>query len=118
ARTRSDSDIGEAVRSACWRRMGIYIELLGHIDFDDAAWISVRRRRPLLHEDVDAMVSRQIEQVVHRMLAALTRLEQLPPLPEPLALLPPLEEQTYYEILEIEPGASEDELRRAHKKMR
>lgn len=115
-RGRSDPEVGETIRSVCQRRLGIHVELLGYLEYDDNAWISVRRRRPLLSENEESPAARQISQAVHRMMSALQHKAQLGPPPEPEAQAS--EPQTHYEVLELEPGASEEEVRRAQKKMR
>jgi flagellar biosynthesis protein FlhG len=116
-RTRSDQDVGEAFRVACLRRFGVRVEVLGNIEYDDNAWISVRRRKTLLLDHEDSAASKQVIQAVHRILAALTSLEHLPQDP-PARWLPPIDPQNHYETLELEPGASEEEVRKAQKKMR
>lgn len=118
ARARGDGEVGEALRAACRRKLGIWIEPLGYIDFEDDAWISVRRQRPLVIEKPDSTATQQIQQVVHRMLAAISALEALPKEPIGPVLMPPLEAQTHYELLGIPPGASEEEIRRVQKRMR
>jgi flagellar biosynthesis protein FlhG len=116
-RTRSDQDVGEAFRVACLRRFGIRVELLGNIEYDDNAWISVRRRKALLLDQEDSTASKQIIQAVHRVLTALSSIEQLPQEPPP-RWLQSLDPQNHYDMLELEPGATDEEIRRAHKRAR
>ena len=47
-RVRSDLDFGPAMRALSERYLGIDLDYLGHIEHDDAVWLTVRRRRPLL----------------------------------------------------------------------
>jgi flagellar biosynthesis protein FlhG len=48
ARTWQDAQIGEAVVGA-WRRFfGLELDYLGHVEYDDEFWRTVRARRPLL----------------------------------------------------------------------
>jgi flagellar biosynthesis protein FlhG len=109
-RTRADLDLGPQLRSAGRRRLGLSIEYLGTVDVDDAVWGAVRRRRPLVIEHPEAKASKSIERVVRKLLSA----EPERPLEPPKRT----EEQNLYEVLEIDPGASDEEIRRAHKRMR
>lgn len=110
-RTRADLDLGAQLRSAGRRRLGLNIDYLGHLESDDAVWLAVRKRRPLIVDHPEAKVSKNVERIVRRLLAT----EQ-----GERAFDPPrrTEEQTLYEVLEIDPGASDEEIRRASKRMR
>ena len=41
-RLRGDLELGEAIRTASRRRLGVSIDYIGHIDYDDTVWNSVR----------------------------------------------------------------------------
>ena len=49
-RTSQDVELGHAMRSVCRKYFGIEASYLGHIDYDNAVWQSLRKRRPLLLE--------------------------------------------------------------------
>ena len=49
-RTKNDIDTGHAVRSVCKKYFGIDAQYVGYLDYDNAVWQSVRKRRPLLLE--------------------------------------------------------------------
>ena len=111
-RTRGDLDLGLQLRAAGRRRLGLHIDYLGHMEQDDAVWLAVRKRRPLVVEHPESKVAKNIERIVRRLLAIES--EKIGP-----AIAPrPTEEQTHYEVLEIDPGASDEEIRRAHKRVR
>jgi flagellar biosynthesis protein FlhG len=111
-RTRADLDLGAQLRSAGRRRLGLSVEYLGPIDSDDAVWGAVRKRRPLVVEHPEAKASKNIERIVRKLLSE-NQERALPPEPPKRT-----EEQNLYEILELDPGASDEEVRRAHKRMR
>lgn len=69
ARTTADGRLPEAIRSVCRRRFGIDVESLGPVDYDEAVWMSVRRRRPLLLEYPDAPASKAIAAIARRLMA-------------------------------------------------
>src|SRR5262249_17311148 len=107
-RTRVDLDLGLQLRSAGRRRLGLNIDYLGHLATDDAVWGAVRKRRPLLVDHPEAKVSKNVERIVRKLLAAEQNERVLPP-----GTPKRTEEQTLYEVLEIDPGASDEEIRRA-----
>jgi flagellar biosynthesis protein FlhG len=85
---------------------------LGHMEIDDAVWQALRRRRPLIVEHRDAKVTKNLEKIVRRLLALESEKLGSPEAPKTT------EQQTLYEVLELDPGASDEEIRRAHKRMR
>ena len=111
-RARSDLELGAQLRAAGRRRLGLALEHLGNLESDDAASVAVRRRRPLVVEHPEAKVTKNLEKVVRRVLAVESE--------KPLPRRPPraTEEQTLYEVLELDPGAADEEIRRAHKRLR
>ena len=61
ARLRADLELGDELRSACLRRLGVRLEYLGYIDFDDTVWACVRNRTLLLAESPGAKSAKAIE---------------------------------------------------------
>jgi flagellar biosynthesis protein FlhG len=110
-RTRPDLELGPQLRSAGRRRLGLAVEYLGHIETDDAVWLAVRKRRPLIVEHPEAKVTKNVERIVRKLLAIES---------EKIGAEAPkrTEDQTLYEVLEIDPGASDEEIRRAYKRVR
>ncbi|HEV8324912.1 MAG TPA: P-loop NTPase [Myxococcota bacterium] len=76
ARTRADAELGEAIRVLARDRLDVDLDVLGTLSWDEAAWISVSRRRPVVVEAPESPFSQQIEQLVHRLRA---RVEAHPP---------------------------------------
>ena len=116
-RTRADLDLGAQLKSAGKRRLGLNIDYLGHLETDDAVWGAVRKRRPLVVDHPESKVSKNVERIVRKLLAQSTfdhNERGQPPPGEPKRT----EEQTLYEVLEIDPGASDEDIRRAYKRMR
>jgi len=111
-RARSDLELGAQLRSAGRRRLGLNIDYLGHLEADDAVWLAVRKRRPLIVDYPESKISKNVERIVRRLLAT----EQGDRGPN----TPPkkTEAQSLYEVLEIDPGASDEDIRRAYKRAR
>jgi flagellar biosynthesis protein FlhG len=111
-RSKADTELGRGIATAAGRRLGLALRFLGHVDYDDAVWVSLRRRRALLVEHPESRAAKCIEKVLRRLLSRdadhpLGAREQDPARPE-----------THYEVLEIEPTASDEEIRRAHRRVR
>jgi flagellar biosynthesis protein FlhG len=112
-RVKSDHSIGEAIVGATSRWLGIVPKLLGTVDWDDNVWLSLRRGNPLLIDFPQSRACRGLERVVRRLLGQSTRELTTPaPIPKPTA------DQNLYELLEIYPGASEEEVRRGYKQVK
>lgn len=111
-RTRADLDLGPGIVSASRRRLGVSLDYLGHIEHDDTVWVSIRKRRPLLVENPESRASKGIERVARRILA-LESTEASGPI-----ALRSWSELTHYETLEIDPAASDEEIRRAYRRVR
>lgn len=109
AQTRSlgDTKLGLQMAMAAHRRLGHVFDYLGHVESDETVAAASRRHRPVMAEFPEAKVCRNIEKIVRRILSTETE--------RPSSAMPPrLEgEQTFYEILETEPGVSDEEIRRA-----
>ena len=69
ARTDADLNVGTAVASAWKKFFGIDMDDLGAIRYDDEAWRSVRKRRPVLIERPDSPASTAIQRIAARLLA-------------------------------------------------
>lgn len=109
ARSKSDMELGRAVASAARRRLGVPVVYLGHLEYDEAVWAAVRRSRPLLVEHPEARVSKCIEKVTRRLLAARDGAQE----PAPVGVEP-----SYYDLLDIDPTASFEDIRRANRRIR
>jgi flagellar biosynthesis protein FlhG len=112
-RTKSDVELGPALAAAARRRLGLAIDDLGHLEADDAVWLAVRKRRPLLVEHPESRVAKGIERVTRRLLA----MEQERPASSGGSGRAP-SEPTHYEVLDIDPAATDEEIRRAHRRTR
>jgi flagellar biosynthesis protein FlhG len=115
-RTLPDLKLGGWMQAAARRRLGHTFEYLGHVESDETVWLAARRRRPLMAEYPDAKVAKNIERIARRVLSGESERERERTAPAgPLRLE---EEQTYYEILETEPGVSDEEVRRAYRTLK
>ena len=108
ARSKSDMELGRAVASVARRRLGPPIRYLGHLEYDEAVWASTRRRRPLLIEHPETRIAKCFERVARGVLAV------RPPVIEG-DVLP---SDSHYELLEVPPTASFEDIRRANRRIR
>lgn len=109
-RLRADLELGEQMRTAAHRRLGMSIAYLGHIDYDDTAWSCVRNRRLLLVESPGAKSAKSIEKIARRLMALAAgkgdrRERSVPP-------------ESHHDLLEVDRGATDEEVRRAFKRAR
>ncbi len=109
ARSKSDMELGRAVASAARRRLGTSLRYLGHLEYDEAVWASTRRRRPLLIEHPETRIAKCFERVARGLLAV-----------RPAATLDGdvLPSDSHYELLEVPPTASFEDIRRANRRIR
>ncbi len=108
ARSKSDMELGRAVASAARRRLGAPIRYLGHLEYDEAVWASTRRRRPLLIEHPETRIAKCFERIARGVLAT------KPPSVEG-DVLP---SDAHYDLLEVPPTASFEDIRRANRRIR
>ena len=106
-RALADLKLGLWMQTAARRR-------LGHVESDETVWLAARRRRPLLAEYPEAKVAKNIERITRRLLSSESERER-GYIATPLRLE---EEQTHYEVLETEPGVSDEEVRRAYRNLK
>ena len=114
-RTLPDQKLGSFMATAARRRLGHSLEYLGHVESDETVWLAARRRRSLIAEYPDGKASKNIERLGRRLLSLDGERERERPVTGPLRTE---EEQTYYEILETEPGVSDEEVRRAYRALK
>ena len=108
ARSKHDMELGRAIASAARRRLAVPLGYLGHLEYDEAVWASTRRRRPLLVEHPEARITKCIEKVTRGLLAV------RPPNVEG-DVLP---SDSHYDLLEVAPTASFEDIRRANRRIR
>ncbi|HVU03831.1 MAG TPA: helix-turn-helix domain-containing protein [Polyangiaceae bacterium] len=114
-RLRTDADVGPAMVDMARRYLGVGIDYVGQIEQDDAVWLSVVRRRPLLVDSPTSKSARNIERIARRILALATnRAEQRET--GPISLVPA--EPNLYDVLLTHRSATDEELRRAYKRQR
>jgi flagellar biosynthesis protein FlhG len=114
ARSRADTELGVAMHDMAERYLGMRLDYAGHIERDDTVWLSVVRRRPILIDNPTSKSARNIERIARRILGLVARRNEDKPIPLPLSEAEP----TLYDVLLTHRGASDEELRRAHKRLR
>ena len=106
-----DTRLGPQMAMAARRRLGHRLDYLGHMEADETVTAASRRHRPVMAEFPEAKICKNIERIVRRILS--TESERT------VLAAPRLEEdQTFYEILETQPGVSDEEVRRAYRTMK
>ena len=110
ARLRADLELGDQISVAVRRRFGLHLTYLGYIEHDDAVRTTSLKRRPLLIESPGSRASRNIEKIARRLFAAHdSRAKRMPWKEVP--------SNSHYDVLEVERGATDEEIRRAYKRM-
>ncbi|MFO0685620.1 MAG: helix-turn-helix domain-containing protein [Sandaracinus sp.] len=109
-RLRADLDLGDSIRSTVRRRLGITLEYLGHVEYDDTVWSCVRSRKLLLVESPGTKAAKNIEKIARRLLAIESGKRR-----PAVRTVPP---ESHHDLLEVERGATEEEVRRAYKRSR
>ncbi len=112
-RMKADHGLGDSMVAATSRWIGILPRLLGTVDWDDNVWLSLRRGNPLLIDFPQSRACRGLERLVRRLLG-----QDFKALFEAVSVPKSTGEQNLYELLEIYPGASEEEVRRGFKQVR
>jgi flagellar biosynthesis protein FlhG len=108
ARSKSDMELGRAVASSARRKLGTPIRYLGHLEYDEAVWASTRRRRPLLIEHPETRIAKCFERVARGLMAVRPANTDGDVLPS----------DSHYELLEVPPTASFEDIRRANRRIR
>jgi len=114
-RLRNDIELGPTMAEMAKRHLGVDLDFVGHVEHDDAAWLSVSRRRPLLIDNPASKSARNIERIARRVLALLASRDAERSV-QPVTLTP--REPNLYEVLGLPRGATDEELRRAYKRQR
>jgi flagellar biosynthesis protein FlhG len=111
ARVRADLELGESMRSAAWQRLGVLLDYLGYVDYDDTVWACVRERQPLLIKSPGTKASKNIEKLARRLVALDSGKSTL----RAQRSVPP---GSHHDLLEVERGATDEEIRRAYRRAR
>ena len=114
-REKADTELGPTMQAMADRYLGIELDYIGYIEHDDAVWLTVRRRRPLLIDSPTAKSARLIERIARRVVA----LTATPPARISQPPAPPSDRRfTLYDVLRVPRGASDEEVRRASRKQK
>jgi flagellar biosynthesis protein FlhG len=115
ARLRPDTDLGLSMCDLARRHLGVNFDYVGHIEQDDAVWLSVVHRRPLLIDSPTSKSARNLERIARRILALAASRDQERQA-ETISLSPA--HLNLYEVLLAHRSATDEELRRAYKRQR
>lgn len=67
-RTQSDIDIGFAMESICQKYFNINVDYVGYLDYDCAAWQSVKKRQPLFMEFPNSKLIHNFDRIINQLL--------------------------------------------------
>ncbi|MCA9602053.1 MAG: helix-turn-helix domain-containing protein [Myxococcales bacterium] len=110
-RTREDLELGDAMRVAMRRRLGLMTDYLGYMDHDDGVAACARLLRPLLVESPGSKAAKSLEKIARRLLAsAVGRTDRRSVRPVPM--------ESHHDLLEVGRMASDEEVRRAYKRVK
>lgn len=126
-RVRADLELAGSMSALCKRYYGVSLEELGWIEQDDAVWLSVRRRTPLLVDSPAAKAARNIERLARRIVAL--GAAKVDPAPTAQPLVPKAHEgmlgaslaidnPDHYTVLGVGRSSNDEEIRRAFKRQR
>lgn len=87
------------------------LDYLGHVDHDDTVWTCARNRKPILLDVPGAKSSKKIEKLARRLLM----IQAGKGGHVPRGMVP---RNTHHDTLELERGATDEEIRRAYKRCR
>ena len=66
-RTQSDIDIGFSMKLICKKYFGFNLDYIGYLDYDQAVWQSVKKRKPLLTEFPNSILTSNFENIVNKL---------------------------------------------------
>ncbi|MDP3275170.1 MAG: helix-turn-helix domain-containing protein [Deltaproteobacteria bacterium] len=118
SRSRVDLDLGESMRILAKQQLGVELTFLGHVEFDESVSLTARRRRPLMVEAPGAKSSRNLERLARRLVAGISANELVPAVGTAAVESVLDATQTHYDTLVLDRGATDDEVRRAVRRMR
>ena len=110
AQMRTDFQLGDWLCVSTRHRMGIAPRYMGYIEHDEVVESCMRKHTPLMVESPGTKASRTLEKVIRRLLAS----DDMQGQKWSLDRVPV---DTHYDVLEIDRGTSDEEVRRAHRRM-
>ncbi len=109
-RLRADLELGDALKTVVRRRLGLTVEYLGHVEHDDTVWSAVRARKLLLIESPGTKAAKNVEKIARRILGI-----ESGKVKRAMRTVPA---ESHHDLLEVERGATDEEVRRAYKRAR
>lgn len=70
-----DEKLGQSMASVCRRHLGIDIEAIGAVSFDENVWRANRKRRPFMQDFPESLAGRALEDVARKILVGLSHPE-------------------------------------------
>lgn len=70
-RNQQDIDIGASMEMICQKYFGFHARFLGHLNYEESVWKAVRKRKLLVHDAPESMLSNRFAELAERILAGL-----------------------------------------------
>lgn len=113
-RSRSDASLPADIAEVARTHLGIPLQELGYVDFDESVQNAARRRRPLMVDTPGGRAGRQIERITRRLLTDIAPKPERGEAPAPM----PSRKPTHYDVLGLVRGAPDDDVRKAARPLR
>ncbi len=66
-RNKSEAEMGYSIQTICKKYFGVQVEYLGYLDYDQSAWQSVKKRRPVTQEFPHCNLSMSFKKLVAKL---------------------------------------------------
>jgi|LNFM01.1.fsa_nt_gb flagellar biosynthesis protein FlhG len=116
SRSRVDLELGNAMTHLAKQRLGVDLQFLGHVEYDEAVSLAARKRKPLLLDAPGAKAARNLERLARKLSATLSGAEPGAERSKPMPVEP--SPATHYDTLLVDRGVTDEEIRRAVRRMR
>ena len=104
-----DERLGASMASVCRRHLGIDIDAIGTVRFDESVWKANRKRRPFMLDSPESAAGSSLERVAQALMFGSPTVARL----ETKLMLRRLSEQDHYQVLEVSYDANSDEIQSA-----
>ena len=113
-RSRGDTTLATNIADVTGTHLGVQVQELGYIDFDESVALAAKAKRPLMVDTPGGRAGRQIERITRRLL---TDIAPKPERGEPSAPMPS-RKPTHYDVLGVPRGATDEDVRKATRPLR
>ncbi len=109
-----DERLGDSMASVCRRHLGIEIDCIGSVRYDDGVWQANRKKRPFMLDFPRSRAGRALAQITRDLMVFRTKGEAGAFEGTESVMFQRLSERDYYQVLEVGYDATSDEIRAAY----